>query len=33
MADVESPNNNWKNHTVFTGDNLDVMAGMNSEVR
>lgn len=22
---------NWKNRTLFTGDNLDVMRGMNSE--
>ena len=22
---------NWKTHTVFTGDNVDVMRGMNSE--
>ena len=22
---------NWKNHTMWTGDNLDIMRGMNSE--
>ena len=28
---MEAPNTNWANRTVFTGDNLDVMRGMNSE--
>ena len=22
---------NWQNHTMWTGDNLDIMLGMNSE--
>ena len=25
------PTPNWTNRTIFTGDNLDIMRGMNSE--
>ena len=25
------PSPNWTNRTIFTGDNLDIMRGMNSE--
>ena len=28
---MDAPNTNCKNRTVFTGDNLDMMRGMNSE--
>ena len=31
MKSKAMPSPNWTNRTIFTGDNLDIMRGMNSE--